>query len=59
MTASAKKLKSIGIVGNTDKQTQKIHEDVEVIISSLQGLLSEMIQQIYIVSLIVKIVVTI
>ena len=41
MASSVKELKNMGIAGNTDRQTQKIREDIEAIIRNLQGLLSE------------------
>lgn len=41
MASSVKELKNIGIAGNTDRQTQKIREDIGAIIRNLQGLLSE------------------
>ena len=41
IASSAKELKNIGIAGNTDRQTQRIRDDIEAIIHNLQGLLSE------------------
>jgi len=41
IATAAKELKNSGIVGNTNKQTQKIREDIEAIISNLQELLCD------------------
>ena len=41
MVSAAKELTNTGIAGNTDKQNQKIREDIQVIIRNLQDLLGD------------------